>query len=222
MACALELARPLPARPRVLDVGCGPGQRTLDVARLLPDATITAVDLHPPFVAEVRRRAATAGLGGRITALEGDMAALPFASASFDLLWSEGAACSIGVEAALRAWKPLLVPGGRLAFTEAVWLRGDPPERVRRCWDEYTAMTDIEANRALARRCGYTLLGDFVLPAAARVDYYGPMAAHIEEVEPGLVGDPVAEGVLEEAREEIAMYRDHGDCYGYVFLVLAA
>jgi hypothetical protein len=28
----------------------------------------------------------------------------------------------MGVESALRTWKPLLRPGGRLALSEAVWL----------------------------------------------------------------------------------------------------
>ena len=33
---------------------------------LLPDAVIAAVDLHPPFVEDARRRAAEAGLADRI------------------------------------------------------------------------------------------------------------------------------------------------------------
>ena len=220
-ARALALAGALPARPRVLDIACGPGQQTLDLAALLPGATITAVDLHPPFVAETRRRAAAAGLDDRVNAIEADMTALPFAPGSFDLLWCEGAAYIMGVEAALLAWKPLLAPGGRLAFTEAVWLRGDPPVPVRACWEEYPAMTDIAGNRVLARRCGYTLLGDFVLPEAAWFDdYYGPMAQRIEVVAARHEGDPVAGAVLDEAREEIAVYREFADCYGYLFIVL--
>lgn len=221
-ARALALAETLPARPRVLDIACGPGQQTLDLAVLLPDATITAVDLHPPFVAEARSRAAAAGLDDRVNVIEGDMTALPFAPGSFDLLWCEGAAYIMGVEAALLAWKPLLAPGGRLACTEAVWLRDDPPEPVRRMWtEEYPAMTDIAANRALVRRCGYTLLGDFVLPQEAWFDdYYGPMAERIEVVAARHEGDPVAGAVLDEAREEIAVYRAFADCYGYLFIVL--
>ena len=220
-ARALDLARPLPARPRVLDIACGPGMQTLDLARLLPDAAITAVDLHPPFVAEARRRVAEAGLSGRISVIEGDMAALPFAAGSFDLLWCEGAAYMMGVEAALQCWKPLLAPGGRLAFTEAVWLRDDSPAPVRACWEEYPDMVDIPACRALASRCGWQVLGDFVLPPEAWWDdYYTPMAGRIEAVAARHEGDPLAEAVLEESREEIAVYREHADCYGYVFMVL--
>ena len=39
-ARALALARPLPAAPRVLDIGCGPGMQTIDLAELLPEANV--------------------------------------------------------------------------------------------------------------------------------------------------------------------------------------
>ncbi|MDX1575896.1 MAG: class I SAM-dependent methyltransferase, partial [Kiloniellales bacterium] len=61
-ARALAMAGPLPPEPRVLDIACGPGMQTLDLAELLPAARITAVDTHAPFVAEAERRAAARGL----------------------------------------------------------------------------------------------------------------------------------------------------------------
>lgn len=220
-ARALAMAGPLPERARVLDIACGPGKQTLDLARLLPHATITAIDLHPPFVAEARRRAVDAGLDRRITVLEGDMESLPFAPGSFDLLWCEGAAYIMGVEQALLAWKPLLAPGGRLAFTEAVWLTDSPPAPVRACWEEYPQMGDLACCRALVQRCGWNLLGDFVLPGSAWWDdYYTPMTARIEAIAARHGGDPSVEALLDEHRREIAVYRDHADCYGYVFMVL--
>jgi SAM-dependent methyltransferase len=220
-ARALELCRPLPQRPRVLDIACGPGKQTVDLARLLPDATFTALDFHRPFLDELEAAVAGTELAARIGVMQGDMAALPFAPGSFDLLWCEGAAYIMGVEEALEAWKPLLAPGGRLAFTDAVWLKDDVPERVQRNWDEYPAMTDIPGLRARAKAHGWRVLRDFVLPEAAWWDdYYTPMAARIAELVPSMAGDPVGERVLDLCREEIAVYRDHADCYGYLFLVL--
>ena len=221
-ARALSLAGPLPARPRVLDIACGPGAQTMDIAGLLPDARIVALDLHCPFLGELRRRAAAGAVADRVAAVRGDMAALPFAAASFDLLWCEGAAYIMGAEAALRSWRPLLALGGRLALSEAVWLAADPPEKVRRCWDEYPAMRDAEGCRALVRGCGWRLLGDFVLPAEAWWEYYAPLEPRLDRLERKYAGDALAEAVLREQREEIALYRDHGDCYGYMFLVMAA
>jgi SAM-dependent methyltransferase len=221
-ARALEIVGPAPPEAAVLDIGCGPGKQTLDLAELLPAARITAVDTHAPFVAEVARRAAVRGLGDRVTALVGDMSALAFAPASFDLVWCEGAAYNMGVAEALRAWRPLLRPGGRLALSEAVWLRPDPPEELRRIWsDEYPAMGDVAHCRRLVGDCGYRLLGDFVLPEAAWWDdYYTPLGARVTELVPKYAGDPLAEAVLSECRQEIELYRRYAAYYGYVFLVM--
>lgn len=221
-ARALELARPLPDAPRVIDIGCGPGMQTMDLAELLPDASIVAVDLHPAFVEETQRRARERGVAHRVEARCADMTALPFDDASFDLAWCEGAAYIMGVPAALAAWRPLLRLGGRLALTEAVWLTADPPEEVRRMWHEgYPAMTDVPGCRAIIERAGYELRGDFVLPASAWWDeYYVPLQARIEALAAERQGDSVAARVLDEHRQEIAMYQHHGKHYGYAFFVM--
>src|SRR5688572_1999640 len=108
MEKALQLAGPLPAQPDILDIACGPGGQTLDLADLLPDARITALDGYEPFLRQLEARARTAGVLDRISIVHGDMAHLPYEPQSFDLIWCEGAAYIIGFEAALAAWRPLL------------------------------------------------------------------------------------------------------------------
>jgi SAM-dependent methyltransferase len=221
-ARALELCGRLPAAPRVLDIACGPGQQTMDLAKLLPSATITAVDNHAPFVDEANRRAAAAGVAQRVRAVVGDMAALDFPPNSFDLIWCEGAAYIMGVGEALAAWRPLLKPEGRLALTEAVWLRSYPPEEVRRCWaEDYPAMVDVAGCRDIVARAGFSLLGDFVLPEAAWWDdYYTPMEKRLAEVAPQFKDDEVGQNVIDLCYEEIEVYRKYSAYYGYVFLVM--
>lgn len=217
---ALSLARPHAAAPRVLDIACGPGEQTLDLAAALPDASIVALDYFPHYLDELHRRATAAGIDDRLQLIRGDMAALDFQPASFDLIWCEGAAYIMGVAEALGAWRRFLRPGGRIALTEAVWLRGDPPERVRRNWTEYPAMVDVAGTRRRFEAAGYELLGDFVLPQEAWwVGYYGPMEARIEEIGRRFDGDPDAALVLAEAREEIDCYRQYPDVFGYAFFV---
>jgi SAM-dependent methyltransferase len=222
-ARALALARPLPEYPSILDIACGPGMQTTDLAALLPAASIVALDNHPPFLAEVQRRAVAGGAAGRIATVLGDMAALPFTAGSFDLIWCEGAAYIMGLAQALRAWRPMLRRGGRLALTEAVWLRPDAPETVRRCWSaDYPGMGDIEACRRIVREAGYALLADFVLPESAWwEDYYAPMQERLAALAPRYAGDAAAQTVLRACREEIETYREFADYYGYVFLVMA-
>jgi SAM-dependent methyltransferase len=96
------------------------GARTIDLARLLPEATIWAIDTHQPFVDETNWRTAALGVSDRVKALSGDTRSLQFPHSTFDLVWCEGAAYFMGVESALRAWKRVLRPAGRLALSEAV------------------------------------------------------------------------------------------------------
>jgi len=46
---ALEVLPPLIEVHRILDIGCGSGAQTLDLARAT-EARIVAVDNHPPFI----------------------------------------------------------------------------------------------------------------------------------------------------------------------------
>jgi SAM-dependent methyltransferase len=202
----------------ILDIACGPGPSALDLLGALPEARVTGLDAHQPFLDHAERRIAAAGHAARFSTVLGDMAAPPFDPGTFDLIWCEGAAYIIGVETALRAWKPLLRPGGRLAFTEAIWLTAAPHPRARSLWTEYPAMADAAGVRDRIAAAGYALLGDFVISDRAWDNYYLPHGPRLDALEV-LHGNDDA--VLGEAREEIAVRRDHAAEYGYGFFVTA-
>jgi len=67
----------LPDTARVLDIGCGSGTQTIDLAALTR-GTITAFDNHQPFLDMVAARARRSGLEGRIRTVNASMDALPF------------------------------------------------------------------------------------------------------------------------------------------------
>ena len=201
----------LSGRLRVLDIACGPGPASLVLLDALPEARVTATDLHEPFLAAATRRVAAAGQGARFRTVQADMAALPFPKASFDLLWCEGAAYILGVPQALAAWRPLLAPGGRLAFSEAVWLTDRPAPEASAIFAGYPAMTDVPGTRARIAAAGWRLLGDFVLSRAAWEGYYAPLEARARTL-------PDSASVR-ETRAEVDVWRRHGADYGYAFVV---
>lgn len=93
---AFRMATELPTDPAILDIGCGPGQQTLDLAEI-SQGRITAVDTHDPFLQVLKHRAAAAGFSERIQAVKASMFDLPFADQSFDLIWCEGAMYYFGL-----------------------------------------------------------------------------------------------------------------------------
>lgn len=219
---ALDLLRPhLPTQPLILDIGCGPGLQTLDLARYTK-GKIVAIDTHTPFLNELEKRARAASLSGRITTANESMFALPFPPASFDLLWSEGAIYILGFAEGLRAWKPLLKPGGCLGVTEISWLKANPPEKVAAYWErEYPGMRSLDENLERIHQAGYRLIEHFTLPASAWWEnYYTPIEARLPALDEKYRGDAEAEALLAATREEIEFYREFSEWYGYVFYLM--
>jgi ubiquinone/menaquinone biosynthesis C-methylase UbiE len=218
---ALRMVDGLSPRPRVLDVGCGPGAQTIDLARA-SGGQIVALDLRGHFLSELTARARAAGLADRITAVRGSMSAMEFADGEFDLIWSEGAIYIMGFGAGLSAWRRFLKPGGSIAVSELSWLTPDPPMAVREHWArEYPGMHSIEENRQIAAQVGYEELQAFTLPSTDWWrNYYGPGEARLLEVRARHRDDPETVAILDERRREYDLFRAHSDAYGYVFYIM--
>jgi len=220
-ARALQLLTELPPRPQILDIGCGPGMQTLDLAALT-GGDITAVDNHAPYREALEKRIADRRLATRVRGMRGDMTALDFPPERFDLIWSEGAIYIMGFEQGLHQWRRLLKPGGYLAVSELTWLVADPPEAVRAFWSEgYPAMQAVDDNLALIEACGYQLNGHFTLPAADWwQDYYNPIAAKLSTFSKTHHAVPEAQAVADMEQAEMALFRKYADVYGYVFYTM--
>jgi SAM-dependent methyltransferase len=217
---AFRMLSELPPRPRILDIGCGPGRQTLDLSRLT-SGTITAVDNHQPYVDRLANLIEEKGLSDRVTTVYGDMKALDFKEESFDVIWAEGSIYIIGFENGLRSLKPFLKHGGYLATSELTWLDPNAPEKLRLYWEEnYPQMKNTAENVDIIRQSGYFLAGFFVLPQADWWDnYYSPVEKKLIRLRRKYADDGEALAFLEEEQREIDLFRNYSDYYGYVFYV---
>lgn len=72
----------------VLEIGPGPGRLAVKLAEVAPGVEITGLDIAPEMVAHASVLAASAGVADRVRFRVGDVGALPFPDASFDLVMS--------------------------------------------------------------------------------------------------------------------------------------
>ena len=218
---ALRLLPPLTRGHRILDIGCGAGAQTIDLARAT-EASIVAIDNHQPFVSRLETRAAELGLADRITAQAGDMNDLHFSDGSFDVIWCEGAIFIIGFAKGLTAWRRLIAPGGHLVVSELCWLRADRPADLEAFFKaEGADIAGMADRRKDIVDRGYRLVGDFVLPAVGWWDnYYVPLAATLERFRVTHAGDQEALDVAARSEHEIDLYRTYPEHFGYGFFVM--
>lgn len=154
-ARALEAAG-LQSGERALDVGCGCGSSTFDVARAVgPQGSATGIDVSRPMLAEARRRARDLP-ELRASFVEGDAARHPFPEGAADavhsrfgvMFFAEPGRAFANLARALRR-------GGRLSF--ACWRRFEDNEWARAPFDAASAIA------ALARPQGAGTPGPFAL-----------------------------------------------------------
>ncbi len=219
---ALRMLPPLTSGQRILDIGCGSGTQTIDLAGVTA-AQIVAVDSHQAFVTELVKRIVDHGLGSRIQTKVGDMNDLVFPDGSFDAIWCEGAIVIItGFAKGLASWRRLLRPGGHMVVSELCWLRDAPPPEVKTFFEaEGADVTDVYSRQKAIVANGYRLVGDFVLPAVGWWDnYYVPLAESLARFKAKHADDPDALAVAQRSQFEIDIYRKYPEHFGYVFFVM--
>ncbi|GAA5261605.1 class I SAM-dependent methyltransferase [Methanocalculus sp. MC3] len=203
----------LPDDPVILDIGSGKGRQTRILADAKPDSRIVPTDVYIPYLQAIRDIPGTSPVCGT-------MDNLPFKEDSIDLIWSEGAINIMGFSQGITAWKPLLKDGGYLAISEICWHKSNPPEDLRKFWEEDSPGTSSEEERIRdAEAAGYTITSTIRLPMKAWEDYYQPVETRINEWRKR---SPDAEtaSFLDTMEREIEIFRIYGSYYGYTFFIL--
>ena len=218
---AFSVIKNLPAEAKMLDIGCGKGVQTFDLAEVF-HGTITAIDNHPAFVDFVNRKAKGLGLQKRVAAFVVDMNKIPFTENQFDIIWSEGSIFITGFENGLKNWHKFLKEGGYLAVSESAWFRSDLPEEIAGFWNSvYPGIMNMEDQKRVIESCGYQIVESFQEPKEAwKNEYYAYLEPLLLKVSEEHQNNPELTGLLNALQTEIDMYKKYGDYYGYAFYVI--
>ena len=208
-------------QPKILDIGCGPGLQTIKLAKL-SDGEIIGIDIHQPYLNQLEKNAKKHNLSHRIKAIKKSMIGMDFPIESFDIIWSEGSIFVIGFEQGLKEWKKYIKPNGYLAVHEMTWLKNNPPKEISDYFKRvYPAITIIEKDIEIIKKCNYKLLGYFPLPEDAWWDlYYNPLEQRLQKLKTKYKNNKEALDMIKEEELEISLFRKYNKWYGSVFYVM--
>jgi ubiquinone/menaquinone biosynthesis C-methylase UbiE len=105
--------------PQVLDVGCGSGIPTIELAKI-SNGHVTGIDIDEKLLDILRRRIKEKGLNDKVSVLNKSINMMDFKKESFDIIWSEGAVFVIGFENSIKNWRKFLKPNGFLVLHDDI------------------------------------------------------------------------------------------------------
>jgi ubiquinone/menaquinone biosynthesis C-methylase UbiE len=148
-------------KPRILDIGCGSGVPTMELARLC-NGNITALDIDQDTLDILSSKIKKASLSNRVKVVNSSLFDMDFPDGSFDVIWAEGSINIIGFKEGLQEWKRLLKLGGFMVVHDE---RGNVVKKLEQISD-----------------CGYELLDYFELDEKVwRAQYFVPLEKVISE-----------------------------------------
>jgi ubiquinone/menaquinone biosynthesis C-methylase UbiE len=187
-------------RPRILDIGCGSGVSTFELARL-SRGEIIGIDIDQPALDKFTRKIKEAGLTARVQAVNCSMFDMDFADEIFDMIWSEGSIYAIGFETGLREWRRFLKPGGFMVVHDE---QGNVKEKLKQI-----------------SKCGYELIGYFILSEDTwRTEYFAPLEKLIAGSRARYSDDPKVLEELHQAQKELDMFKKHPERNSSVCFVM--
>jgi len=186
--------------PSILDIGCGSGVPTMELARL-SNGQVIGLDISQSLIDELMRKIEAAGLSDRVKTVKCSLFEIDFPDESFNIIWAEGSISVIGFEQGLKLWRRLLKPKGFLVVHDGI--------------DNMTKkLKQIPS-------CGYELLEHFIVTEDTWWrEYYSPLEKRIQELRIKYSNDPEALDVLDKEQQEVDMFKRNPKMFGSVFFVM--
>ena len=187
-------------KPRILDIGCGSGVPTMELARL-GQGEVIGIDIDQPALDKLTKKIREAGFSNRVQAINCSILDMVFPDESFDIIWSEGSIFVIGFKRGIQEWKRFLKPNGFMVIHDE---KGNVEEKLEQI-----------------SKCGYKLLGYFILSEDTWwTEYFAPLEKLIAKSQTSYADDPHTLEELKQAQRELEMFKHNPERNNSVYFVI--
>jgi ubiquinone/menaquinone biosynthesis C-methylase UbiE len=169
--------------PQILDVGCGTGVPTIELAKMSKGYVI-GLDIDEISLDLLRRKIKETGLNHQVNVIKDSILTMNFPEESFDIIWVEGSIFVIGFEKSIKRWRRFLKPKGFLVI--------------------HDEKKDKNKKLGLITKYGYTLITQFEITNNLWwLEYYTPLEKLISEFRNKYPNDPELNNELNKDQSEI-------------------
>jgi len=187
-------------KPRILDIGCGSGVPTMELARL-GQGEVIGIDIDQPALDKLTKKVREAGFSDRVQAVNCSILDMVFPDEGFDIIWSEGSIFVIGFKRGIQEWKRFLKPKGFMVIHDE---KGNVQEKLEQI-----------------SKCGYRLLGYFILSEDTWwTEYFAPLEKLIAKSPTSYADDPHSLEELNQAQRELEMFKHNPERNNSVYFVI--
>lgn len=187
-------------RPRILDVGCGTGIPTLELAKL-SDGEIIALDINQGLLDILIRKIGKAGISNRVKVMERSIFDMKFPDESFDVIWAEGSIHVVSFKRGLQEWKRFLKPNGFMVVHDE---KGNISEKLEQI-----------------PICGYELLDYFILGEDTWwAEYYAPLEKLICDAQAKRSDNPKVFELIHNTQWEIDVFKKNPKLNSSIFFIM--
>ncbi|MFO8128829.1 MAG: class I SAM-dependent methyltransferase [Bacteroidales bacterium] len=184
--------------PQLLDLGCGTGATSLQLAELT-NGNIVAVDEDKDCIDFLNSRIKKLHLENKIETIHSSVFKARLPEKSFDIIWAEGILNIIGFEKGLAFFRPFLKDKGY-----------------------YVVHDDIKNEKIkIIQACRYKIKDSFELPADAWwKSYYSCLQKKLQELADSCKTDSTMLRLIQEEKQHVEGFLTRPETYHSMFCIL--
>jgi len=184
----------------ILDVGCGSGVPTIELAKI-SKGYIIGIDIDETSLDLLHRKIKGRGLNNQVSVIKNSILTMDFPEESFDIIWAEGSVFVTGFENSIKKWRRFIKPNGFLVI--------------------HDENKDKTKKLEMITKYGYVLIGQFELSDTLWwIDYYTPLEHLIQEFRHKFPNDSELLNELNKDQIEINKCKSNAVVFSSFFVIM--